>query len=398
MSRVSPSQRKRTAGCSQTGFAIGRERRVSLRGPRREPPDTRVRVGETLLRHPPRPNRFDERAPNGDDGLVEEVMTEAERVGTGGDRPHSTLLHAHAGADRLHLERVRHDHPGEAELLSQHVVEKLAAHRRGLVTDRPDDDVRGHDRLSSRLDRRAERDECRLVELSDERKCEVRVDGGVAVSGEVLCARRHPRALKAAHEGGDMPRDELCVGAERADSDHGVLRIRVDVGDGREVEVDARICKLRTERRCHALGEPDVVDDSERAVTRIRAPGRRLEPRHVAALFVDCNHEVGTLGAQIVRQRTQLVTALDVPRIQNHAAEPLRESSPEPVGHCRPLEPREDAARGEPLELRAHALTAPAVRPKAIFRCTRRKKITTGIAVRVEAAMSPPQSVFRLVP
>ena len=93
-------------------------------------------------------------------------MTEAQRVGTGGDRPHGTLFDAHACADRLHLERVGHDQPGETQLLSQHVVEKLTAHRRGRVTDRPDDDVRGHDRLSSRLDRRAERDERRIVELS----------------------------------------------------------------------------------------------------------------------------------------------------------------------------------------------------------------------------------------
>ena len=42
--------------------------------------------------------------------------------------------------------------------------------------------------------------------------------------------------------------------------------------------------------------------------------------------------------------------------------------------------------------------TAPAVSPNAIFRCTRRKKTTTGIAVSVDAAMSPPQSMFVLVP
>ena len=41
---------------------------------------------------------------------------------------------------------------------------------------------------------------------------------------------------------------------------------------------------------------------------------------------------------------------------------------------------------------------APAVSPNAILRCTMRKKITTGIAVSVDAAMSPSQSVFRLVP
>ncbi len=70
----------------------------------------------------------------------------------------------------------------------------------------------------------------------------------------------------------------------------------------------------------------------------------------------------------------------------------------QPVGHDRALEAREDAARGQPFELAHQALTAPAVRPNAILRCTSRKKITTGIAVSVDAAMSPPQSMFRLVP
>ena len=84
-----------------------------------------------------------------------------------------------------------------------------------------------------------------------------------------------------------------------------------------------------------------------------------------------------------------------------------------PVGRPRALEPREDAGRREPLERprssgappgsdpgsdAPHPLTEPAVRPNAIFRCTSRKKTITGIAVSVDAAISAPQSVFRLVP
>src|SRR5581483_7016452 len=42
--------------------------------------------------------------------------------------------------------------------------------------------------------------------------------------------------------------------------------------------------------------------------------------------------------------------------------------------------------------------TAPAVSPNAILRCTSRKKMTTGIAVSVEPAISAPQSMWRLVP
>ena len=81
----------------------------------------------------------------------------------------------------------------------------------GVVAERTDDDVRRHDRLHARVDRRAERDERRLVELIDERKREVRVDRGVAMAGEVLRARRDPGALEPAHERSDMPRDEIPV-------------------------------------------------------------------------------------------------------------------------------------------------------------------------------------------
>ena len=45
-----------------------------------------------------------------------------------------------------------------------------------------------------------------------------------------------------------------------------------------------------------------------------------------------------------------------------------------------------------------HPFTAPAVSPKAIRRCTSRKKTITGIAVSVEAAMRAPQSVCLLEP
>ena len=39
-----------------------------------------------------------------------------------------------------------------------------------------------------------------------------------------------------------------------------------------------------------------------------------------------------------------------------------------------------------------------AVSPNPIFRCTIRKKTITGIAISVEPAIRPPQSVLRLVP
>ena len=148
----------------------------------------------------------------------------------------------------------------------------------------------------------------------------------------------------------------------------------------------------------HALGELDVVDDAERAVARVRAPGRGLEPRHVAALLVDRDHEVGR------SERRSSVSARSCSRLSTFQA--YRTTPPRPSASRRrtqsgatgPSKPGRMQLEASRSSSRAHALTAPAVSPKAIFRCTSRKKITTGIAVSVDAAMSPPQSVFRLVP
>ena len=136
----------------------------------------------------------------------------------------------------------------------------------------------------------------------------------------------------------------------------------------------------------------------ERGVPRVRAPRCGLHARDVAALLVDRDHEVVSLRAQVIREQAQLLAAFDVPGIEHDTAKPLDDSMPDPVRHDRALEAGKHTARGEALELAHQALTAPAVRPKAIFRWTRRKKITTGMAVSVDAAMSPPQSVARLVP
>src|SRR5207302_7486756 len=82
---------------------------------------------------------------------------------------------------------------------------------------------------------------------------------------------------------------------------------------------------------------------------------------------------------------------------ERQAAAASRQEAAHPVGDLRPGKAREDARRGELLQI-AHPRTAPEVRPNAIRRCTSRKKTTTGIAVSVEAAISAPQSVWRLLP
>ena len=146
---------------------------------------------------------------------------------------------------------------------------------------------------------------------------------------------------------------------------------------------------------CDGFGQRDVVDDPEREVARVRAAVLPLEPGDVAALLVDREQQAGERR----RERTELIAVADVVREEGQPAEAAFGEAQNPVRRFVPREARQQAGRRQPVECGVgHPLTAPAVSPNAIFRCTIRKKITTGIAVRVDAAISAPQSVSRLVP
>ena len=72
-----------------------------------------------------------------------------------------------------------------------------------------------------------------------------------------------------------------------AHADHRVVRVRVHVGDRREVQVDAGAREVGRDRARDGPRQLDVVDDAERAVPGYELPARRLEPGHVAALLVE---------------------------------------------------------------------------------------------------------------
>src|SRR5581483_4233595 len=120
--------------------------------------------------------------------------------------------------------------------------------------------------------------------------------------------------------------------------------------------------------------------------------------RDVAALLVDREQNVRTLGAQRVGEAAELVARRRVVREQAEAQSAAVDERSRPVGYVDAGEARQQARRGEARGRLAHPRTAPAVSPKAIRRCTSRKKTTTGTAVSVDAAISAPQSVWRLVP
>ena len=148
-----------------------------------------------------------------------------------------------------------------------------------------------------------------------------------------------------------------------------------------------------------AARQGGVVDRAEREVPRERAPARGLEPGDVAALLVGRHQQVRLLRTQRGRQCGHLLRLGDVAGEEDDAAEALLQQSFQPVRNGLAEEAGEETGRRSGAEPAvAHPRTAPAVSPNPIFRCTIRKKTITGIAISVEPAIRPPQSVFRLVP
>ncbi len=236
------------------------------------------------------------------------------------------------------------------------------------------------------------------VEIAgDDRQLEVGVQLGRAVTREVLRTRGDPRALQAAYECRHVRRDRLGVVPEGAHADHRVRR-HVHVGHRGEVPVDADGSEIGADRSRDLLREPRVVDEAEPRRRGIGAALAPLEPRHVTALLVDREQNVVPFGSERTGERSQLGTRRHVVGEEEDARATALQEAADPVGNFGPGEARQQAGRRQRLQLTAHPRTAPAVSPNAIRRWMAMKKRTTGIAVSVEAAISAPQSVLRLVP
>ena len=182
------------------------------------------------------------------------------------------LLDADAAADRAHLERVGDHEPVEAELVAQQPGQRSArlsvagtsssagtsrcavmtACTPAAIAARNGSSAASRSPADDRAGRGASRPRCRRARGSAWRR------------------RRRPAAASL-DERRDVAGDELGVGAEAADADHRVVGIRVHVGDGREVEVDAGAGEVGRDRGGDLLRQRDVVDGAEREVARVGA-------------------------------------------------------------------------------------------------------------------------------
>ena len=145
-------------------------------------------------------------------------------------------------------------------------------------------------------------------------------------------ARRYAGALQARDPRDGVRGDGRRVRTEGADADDGVLRVGVHVDHRGEVEVDPDLGQLAADRARNLLREGRVSGSAKGEVARVGAALRRLEPRDVAALLVDRDHELRALRVQLFVQGRQLRPVLDVASIENHPAQTGRDATKHPVG------------------------------------------------------------------
>ena len=348
----------------------------------------------------PGAHRLAQRGPRRQVAVPGDLAAEAEQVGAHRHCPDGRLGDAGRLADRPHLQAVGDDEPGEAERLPQQ-RDGRGGHRRRKVTGEPGNpQVPRHHGHYPGGDRRPERRQVAVRHQvhtpGDHGDLHVGIQQGRAVPGKVLRAGGDAGRLQPPDGRGAVPGHQLRVTAERPGADDRVLRRGEHVDARREVHVDPGRRQVGADRAVDRLGQGDVVHRAERGVAGVRAAGRVAEPGDVAALLVDGDDHVTGRRPQRGRQRGELLRPGHVGPVHGDPGQAAVQCGQHPAGRGDARERRDQHGVGKAPQRAvfgaAHPFTAPATRPDEMRRCTMRKKATTGIVNRVEAAMVAPQS------
>ena len=122
------------------------------------------------------------------------------------------------------------------------------------------------------------------------------------MTGEVLGTRRDTGGLNAIGPCGCVSGDSDGIRPEAPNADHRVVRVGVDVGIGRERQVDPDARQLLADLVSNRVSGIDVVDASEYGVAGEWRTVVLMHPRDVAAFFVDRND---CLRVRVVDRRRQ---------------------------------------------------------------------------------------------
>ena len=206
----------------------------------------------------------------------------------------------------------------------------------------------------------------------------MRIGARVAVAGEVLGAHADATVVKPLDGCHDVSRHTIGRGAERAHSDDGIERIRVDVSARREGQIDAETADSLAEGRVGVGRQAYIVDESECGwAWRVAAAGS-VETGDVAALLVDRDHDIGASAAELSAQLGDLHIVDDVLSEQQHATEPVADRAEQPRWCLRADERAEQAGCGQPRDQSAALIPSPPLRSgrwrRAVGRAGRRSR------------------------
>ena len=202
------------------------------------------------------------------------VRAQAEQVAAGGQGEHGGGRPPRPPATARHVQRVGHHQAVEAQLLAQQATAPSARGWPAAGVQRGQQHVGGHHRHGAGRHGAANGTSSRARRVLLARRRWAGRGGsrpGVAVAGEVLDAGGDAGRLQAR----TRPRraGRPAPGRRRSCApDHRVVRVAVDVEDGREVEVDPGSGQRRPDRAGDPLGQLDVVDRAQGGVARVGAP------------------------------------------------------------------------------------------------------------------------------
>jgi len=213
-----------------------------------------------------------------------------------------------------HRKVVTEDHPVEAQLAAQDVLQPAAREPGRLVVDLRVDHMRRHHRCQLPA-KAGERHQVRLAQLFEAalvgRNRYMRIRLGPAMPWEMLAASCHARRIHAANECASQLCGTLRVAFEGTAANHRAALV-VEVEHRSEAEVQADREHLGGHQPAALLGQVLGIGIVGDGAHRRQAYEALAQALHAAAFLVDRKDQVGTDGANRCAQLTHLAWAVDV--------------------------------------------------------------------------------------
>ncbi|GIW32346.1 MAG: hypothetical protein KatS3mg071_2520 [Meiothermus sp.] len=243
-------------------------------------------------------------------------------IGPGLQAFYGSLADGVVFADGFHVQRIGDDDALKAQFFTQEPGEDFFREGgRVLFVQGGEADMGAHNRADLGFHSFAKGVEFGALELFQRFihhwQLEVRVQEGVAVSGEMLDGSHYPGLLEAPGPGQGQPGYFFGVGAKAAVADHRVLGVGVHVHGGGKVPVDAQRDEGTAHRRPHRFGRLDLPHRAQGH--RGGGQGKLQYPLHRPALLVNGNPGLGPQHrANLGHQLANLLGVLDVFAKQAH--------------------------------------------------------------------------------